>query len=359
MEPQIQQIGQESMNHQQGQEQIQPYFGHKIKLQKHENFDKLILTNDEIKDSINGIIFQIDKIIKTSSTDFSIKNQLKNINKMLNMINEDIKKNNEKIKNLYFASNNNNNINKEGEINIKNNNNTNEIIKSNVYSEINNNNNKNIISSSNIINNKEIIEKGKNPNLIKNIRSKLIFKLLFSYIHEKTKLKSIKYNKNLQSKISITLNNYKFYSGKYIIYETKGKGKEYSGHDDRLIFEGEYLNGEKNGKGKEYAHHLDNRYLLFEGEYKNGKRNGKGKEYEYGGEIIFEGEYINGKRYKGKEYFENGNLEFEGEYLNGKKWNGEGIEYNNEGEIIFEGVYLNGKKWNGKVKEKINNLTIL
>ena len=151
MEPQIQQIGQESMNHQQGQEQIQPYFGHKIKLQKPENFDKLILTNDELKDSINGIIFQIDKIIKTSSTDFSIKNQLKNINKMLNMINEDIKKNNEKIKNLYFASNN-NNINKEGEINIKNNNNTNEIIKSNVYSEINNNN-KNIISSSNIINN--------------------------------------------------------------------------------------------------------------------------------------------------------------------------------------------------------------
>ena len=96
----------------------------------------------------------------------------------------------------------------------------------------------------------------------------------------------------MQSKIGISLKN----------YETKGKGKEYSGHDDILIFEGEYLNGER----------------------------WKGKEYWYNGEILFKGEYLNGKRSKGK-------------------------EYNYEEELLFEGEYLNGKKWKGKWKEKRNN----
>ena len=105
------------MNQQQGQQQMQSYVGHKIKLQHIEKFDELMLANDEIKDSINGIKFQIDNIIKISSTDYSIKNQLKNINRMLNMINDDIKKNNEKIKNLFFV---NNNINEEDEINLNN-----------------------------------------------------------------------------------------------------------------------------------------------------------------------------------------------------------------------------------------------
>ena len=91
---------------------------------------------------------------------------------------------------------------------------------------------------------------------------------------EKIKLKIIKYNKNLQNKIDIKLINYKFYSGKYIIYENKIKGKEYQGNDDTLIYEGEYLNGERNGKGKEYD---KNGKLKFEGEYLNGKRNEKRK----------------------------------------------------------------------------------
>ena len=297
IQAQNQQYEQIALNQQQGQQQMQSYVGHKIKLQHIEKFDELILANDEIKDSINGIKFQIDNIIKISSTDYSIKNQLKNINRMLNMINDDIKKNNEKIKNLFFV---NNNINEEDEINLDNNkinsNNISEILNNNVDCGINNN--KNIISSSYISYNKEKIAKYKSRNLIKNIKSNAISKLLFSYLDEKIKLKSIKYNKNLQSKIGISLKNYKFYSGKYIIYETKGKGKEYSGHDDILIFEGEYLNGE----------------IL----------KGKGKEYGYNGEILFEGEYINGKRRKGKEYNYEEELLFEGEYLNGKKWKGKG-----------------------------------
>ena len=78
----------------------------------------------------------------------------------------------------------------------------------------------------------------------------------------KIKLKVIKYNKKLKDKIDIKLINYKLYSRKYIIYETKFKGKEYEEDHDNLIYEGEYLNGERNGKVKEY--HLDT--IIFEGE---------------------------------------------------------------------------------------------
>ena len=60
---------------------------------------------------------------------------------------------------------------------------------------------------------------------------------------KKNKLKLIKYNKNLQNTIDINLNNYKFFSGRYIEFEADGKGKEYDSYD-RLKFEGEYLNGE-------------------------------------------------------------------------------------------------------------------
>ena len=84
----------------------------------------------------------------------------------------------------------------------------------------------------------------------------------------KTEIKIIKYNKCFQKDINISIINYKYLSGRYIIYESNGFGKEYKGFNDSLIFEGEYLNGE---------------------------RNGKGKEYDYGGELKFEGEYWMGK----------------------------------------------------------------
>ena len=150
--------------------------------------------------------------------------------------------------------------------------------------------------------------------LLNNIKSEYTIKILFYHLDEKIKLKSIKYNKKLQNIIDINIINYKFYSGRYIIYDTNGKGREYSGEDDKLIFEGEYLNGKKNGKGKEY---YSNGELFYEGEYLNGKINGKGKEYNYDGILIFEGEYLNGKRNgKGKKYL-NSKIEFETEYLNG------------------------------------------
>ena len=181
---------------------------------------------------------------------------------------------------------------------------------------------------------------------------------------EKIKLKLIKYNKSLQYKIDIKLINYKFYTGKYIIYETNIKGKEYD-DDDELEFEGELVNGLKNGKGKEY--NLFNSKLIFEGEYKNGIKNGKGKAYYFNDKLRFEGEYLYGQKRKGKEYI-NDRLEFEGEYLNNEKWTGKGYDENNniiyelingtgkvklygyDTKLEYEGEILKGKK-NGKGKE--------
>ena len=128
--------------------------------------------------------------------------------------------------------------------------------------------------------------------MLKNIKSLYFVKNIFSYVDEKQKLKLLKYNKYLQKIISISIINYIHFKGKYIIYESKRKGKEYTYYND-LIFEGEFLNGERNGKGKEYGL---NGKLEFEGEYLNGKRNGKGREYATDGKIEFEGEYLNDQR---------------------------------------------------------------
>ena len=126
---------------------------------------------------------------------------------------------------------------------------------------------------------------------LKNIKSEYTIKILFFHLDEKIKLKLIKYDKNLQNTIDINLNNYIFFSKRYIEFEADGKGKEYDSYD-RLKFEGEYLKGKRNGKGKEYY----DVKLKFEGEYLNGKRNGKGKEYDEDGKLRFEGEFLNDKR---------------------------------------------------------------
>ena len=198
--------------------------------------------------------------------------------------------------------------------------------------------------------------------MLKNVKSSYFLRLLFSFTNEKQKLKLIKYNKSLQENIDINLITYKIFSGRYIIYEPNGNGKEcdYASH---IIYEGEYLNGERNGKGKEYHEFGDALILMFEGEYSNGLRNGKGKEYNYDGKLEFEGEYLDEKKWGGKgydkmhniiyelingngkvkEYYDNGKLEFEGEYLNEKR-HGKGKEYYDNGELKFEGEYLNGKR---------------
>ena len=178
----------------------------------------------------------------------------------------------------------------------------------------------------------------------------------------------------MQKNLDISIINYKFFSGRYIIYESNGFGKEYNGfiEEDSLIFEGEYLNGKRNGKGMEYGY---NGNLIFEGEYVNGKRNGKGKEYGNYGKIKFEGEYLNGNRLIGieyekdgknfkkinnekelyKKYNKNNTLKIQNNYINGLI-KGKGKEYYKNNKIRFDGEYLFSKKWNEKDNTKDENI---
>ena len=107
---------------------------------------------------------------------------------------------------------------------------------------------------------------------IEEIKSLYIIKEVLSFVNIKRKLNMLIYNKHLQNKIEINIEDYKKISGKYKI-------------------------SEKNGFGKEYK--LGTNILIFEGEYLNGKRNGKGKKYNYDGKLIFEGDFVNEKRWKG------------------------------------------------------------
>ena len=235
------------------------------------------------------------------------------------------------------------------------------------------------------------------------IKSPYLFKLILSYIDERTKLRLIKYSNKTQKILNISEINYKLFSGKYITKTKRETSKIYDYYNN-LLFEGKYLNGKKNGKCKEYNIYGE---LLFEGEYLNGKKwNGKGyyvdtifdkyninykiKDYNIGHKIdiprifyeikegkgymidyndeeyIYEGEYLNGERNgKGRDYkkFRNNLLIYDGEYLNGKR-NGIGKEYQandvesaicGNGTLSFEGEYLNGRKWNGKGYDDNNN----
>ena len=179
---------------------------------------------------------------------------------------------------------------------------------------------------------------------IKNVKSLLIFRKIFSFLNKEIKLRIIIYNKSVNKKLNIDIKDYINFSGRKFYY-INGKKIEMSIEKKIKVFEGEYLNKKRNGKGKEYH---DNGIIKFEGEYLNGKKNGKGKEYYDNGKLKFEGEYLKGKRNgKGKEYNDNGSLKFEGEYLNDRKWKGEGEEYDYFGNLLFKGKYLDGKQNNG------------
>ena len=151
----------------------------------------------------------------------------------------------------------------------------------------------------------EHTELKKKVNINDDIKSSYILKDIFSYLNTKQKLNLILYNKKLQKKLGVGIENYKKASGKYKEAEENGKGREYKLNTNELIFEGEYKNWKKNGKGKEY---YSNGILRFEGEYINGERNGKGKEYNKYGKLVFEGEYLNEKKWNGKGYNINGDI---------------------------------------------------
>ena len=173
--------------------------------------------------------------------------------------------------------------------------------------------------------------------MYKKIKSHFLLSKIFGLLNFIRKLNLISYNKRLQNNFDIKILDYRRISGKYIVGEINGIGKEY-----KIVADG--INK-----------------LLYDGELLNGKRNGKGKEFNNNGKLIFEGTFENGKRWngKGKEYNKEGELIFEGEYKEGKRWNGKGKEYNNEGELMFEGEYKEGNRWNGKGKRYFNKYAIL
>ena len=88
--------------------------------------------------------------------------------------------------------------------------------------------------------------------MLRNIKSKNILKIIFSNINDERKLLLIKYNNKIKDRLNIDLINYKFLSGKYFIGKRNGKGKEYNGYNDEIIFEGDYIDGKRTGYGKEY-----------------------------------------------------------------------------------------------------------
>ena len=105
--------------------------------------------------------------------------------------------------------------------------------------------------------------------MLKNVKSSYFLKYIFSHITEGRKLKLIRYNKKLQKENDINIINYIYFSKRYLIIEPNGKGKEYDGYSDNLLFEGEYLNGKRNGKGIEFNIKGD---IIFKGKYLNGLR---------------------------------------------------------------------------------------
>ena len=84
---------------------------------------------------------------------------------------------------------------------------------------------------------------------IQNIKSSYVINNLFLFLRQKQKMNLIIYNKRLQKMFGIDIKDIKEMSGKCIIGEKNGKGKEYD-LSNNLIFEGHYLNRKRNGKGK-------------------------------------------------------------------------------------------------------------
>ena len=124
-------------------------------------------------------------------------------------------------------------------------------------------NNKNLITNDNHSNNTGIIIKSKKMNELENIKceknieksikSLYILKDIFSFLPEAHKLRIMIYNKNLQKRFDINIEDYKRITRKYKEGERNGKGKEYDIKNNSVLFEGEYKNGKKwNSKGKEF-----------------------------------------------------------------------------------------------------------
>ena len=106
---------------------------------------------------------------------------------------------------------------------------------------------------------KEKINKNETPlknyisiDMFKSIKSHYIIKTILSLLNEKKKLNMIIYNKMIQHKLGIDIENYKTVSGRVKFLDKNCYGREYKLNTDILVFEGEYIKGKRNGKKYKY-----------------------------------------------------------------------------------------------------------
>ena len=85
--------------------------------------------------------------------------------------------------------------------------------------------------------------------MLNNIITIYIIKLIFSILNPYILLDLAKYNIFFQTLFDITIIHYEEYTGRYIIFEKDGKGKEYD-MNHYLLYEGEFLHGKRHGKGR-------------------------------------------------------------------------------------------------------------
>ena len=181
---------------------------------------------------------------------------------------------------------------------------------------------------------------------IKNIKSPYIFKKVFSFLCQITKLSLIAHNKKIQKVFQIDTESFRKISQRYRIIQNDGKGQEFLINTNYLIFEGEFKKGKKHGKGYEYYY---NKNLTLDIEYFNWEKTEKTKNGYFKGKLKFEGEYYEGKKINGKGYDNKGNLVLKIE-------NEKGEEYYNNNKLQFKGEYKNGKRWNGKGLDCTDNI---
>ena len=253
-----------------------PKCGEKIRLNI-EQINNIILSNDKIKDSIIGIKIQLENILNNNTSINFINLQLKNITILLNTINEDIQKNNEKIKNLLY-DNNNNAVNNDIQIKIYN------------FGKY----------EGQLINNK------------REGRGKFYWNC--GDIYEGEWKNDMKDGKGIYY-----CNNTNRYEGDFKNDKAEGKGIFY--YNDGSRYEGDWKNDMREGKGIAFFNN-GNRY---EGDFKNGLREGKGI-YYYNDGSRYEGDWKNDQREgKGVCYLNNGDR-YEGDFKNDKA-EGKGIYY--------------------------------
>ena len=87
-----------------------------------------------------------------------------------------------------------------------------------------------------------------NYGIFGSINSEYILRFIFSFLWENQKLNIISYNKQIQIKLEVNLDNYKSIYNKEKIVEKNGIVKEYVKGKNLLIFEGEYKIGKKKWK---------------------------------------------------------------------------------------------------------------